>query len=66
MYFEDIGFRYLGPINGHDLGKLEDIFQIAKEQEGPILIHVLTKKGKVISQQKIIQMCFTALPNLIN
>ena len=46
MYFEDIGFRYLGPINGHDLGKLEDIFQIAKEQEGPILIHVLTKKGK--------------------
>ena len=46
MYFEDIGFRYLGPIKGHDLIKLEDIFQIAKEQEGPILIHVLTKKGK--------------------
>lgn len=46
MYFEDIGFRYLGPINGHNLGELEDIFQIAKEQEGPMLIHVLTKKGK--------------------
>ena len=46
MYFEDIGFRYLGPVDGHDLEKLEDIFQIAKEQEGPILVHVLTKKGK--------------------
>ena len=46
MYFEDIGFRYLGPVDGHNLEKLEDIFKISKEQEGPILIHVLTKKGK--------------------
>ncbi len=46
MYFEDIGFRYLGPVDGHDLEKLEDIFKICREQEGPILIHVLTKKGK--------------------
>ena len=46
MYFEDIGFRYLGPVDGHNLEKLEDIFKICKEQEGPILVHVLTKKGK--------------------
>ena len=46
MYFEDIGFRYLGPVDGHNLEKLEDILEIAKQQEGPILIHVLTKKGK--------------------
>ena len=46
MYFEDIGFRYLGPVDGHNLEKLEDILKISKEQEGPILIHVLTKKGK--------------------
>ncbi len=46
MYFEDIGFRYLGPVDGHNIEKLEDIFKITKEQEGPILIHVLTKKGK--------------------
>ena len=46
MYFEDIGFRYLGPVNGHNLEELENIFSIAKQQEGPILIHVLTKKGK--------------------
>ena len=46
MYFEDIGFRYLGPVDGHNLSELEDILKIYKEQEGPILIHVLTKKGK--------------------
>ncbi len=46
MYFEDIGFRYLGPVDGHNIEALEDILKISKEQEGPILIHVLTKKGK--------------------
>ena len=46
MYFEDIGFRYLGPVDGHNLESLESILEIAKEQEGPILLHVLTKKGK--------------------
>lgn len=46
MYFEDIGFRYLGPVDGHNLAELEDILKISKDQEGPILIHVLTKKGK--------------------
>ena len=46
MYFEDIGFRYLGPVDGHNIEKLEDIFKICKDQDGPILVHVLTKKGK--------------------
>lgn len=46
MYFEDIGFRYLGPVDGHNLEALENILKIAKTQQGPILIHVLTKKGK--------------------
>ena len=46
MYFEDIGFRYLGPVDGHNLEELEDILTICKHQEGPILVHVLTKKGK--------------------
>lgn len=46
MYFEDIGFRYLGPVDGHNIEELENILKIAKQQEGPILIHVLTKKGK--------------------
>ena len=46
MYFEDIGFRYLGPVDGHNIEELENIFKICSEQEGPILVHVLTKKGK--------------------
>lgn len=46
MYFEDIGFRYLGPVDGHNIEALEDILNICKYQEGPILVHILTKKGK--------------------
>ena len=46
MLFEDLGFRYLGPIDGHNISTLEEILKISKELEGPILIHVVTKKGK--------------------
>lgn len=46
MLFEDIGFRYLGPVDGHDIEKLENILKISKELDGPVLIHVVTKKGK--------------------
>ncbi|MBQ4155036.1 MAG: 1-deoxy-D-xylulose-5-phosphate synthase [Clostridia bacterium] len=44
--FEDMGFHYLGPVDGHDLKKLEQILNIAKEQKRPVLIHALTVKGK--------------------
>lgn len=46
MYFEDIGFTYLGPVDGHDIEKLESLLKKAKEHQGPVLVHVLTKKGK--------------------
>ena len=46
MYFEDIGFKYLGPIDGHNIEDMELIFKRAKELDEPVLIHVLTKKGK--------------------
>ena len=48
MLFEELGFCYLGPVDGHNIEKLEDIFRKAKIQskEGPVLVHVLTKKGK--------------------
>ncbi len=46
MYFEDIGFTYLGPVNGHDIEKLESILKQSKTITGPKLIHVITKKGK--------------------
>lgn len=46
MYFEDIGFTYFGPVDGNDIEKLDSILQLAKKQEGPVLVHVITKKGK--------------------
>ena len=46
MYFEDIGFTYLGPVDGHNLKKLEDILERSKKIKGPVLIHIITKKGK--------------------
>ena len=46
MYFEDIGFTYLGPVDGHNMEKLESILKTSKQVKGPVLIHVLTTKGK--------------------
>ena len=46
MFFEDIGFTYLGPVDGHNIEKLESILDMSKQVNGPVLIHVLTKKGK--------------------
>lgn len=46
MYFEDIGFTYFGPVDGNDIEKLESILQLAKQQDGPVLVHIITKKGK--------------------
>ena len=46
MYFEDIGFTYLGPVDGHDIEKLENLLNKSTELSGPVLIHIITKKGK--------------------
>ena len=46
MLFEALGFRYFGPINGHNIVKLVEIFRQVKDLNGPILIHVITEKGK--------------------
>lgn len=44
--FEDMGFSYLGPVDGHDVKKMTDILNYAKEKTGPVLLHVRTVKGK--------------------
>lgn len=44
--FEDMGFTYLGPVDGHDLTRLCDVLQWARELNGPVLLHVKTVKGK--------------------
>ena len=46
MFFEDIGFTYLGPVDGHNIEELERMLKVSKQLDGPVLIHVLTKKGK--------------------
>ncbi|MBR3722398.1 MAG: 1-deoxy-D-xylulose-5-phosphate synthase [Selenomonadaceae bacterium] len=44
--FDDLGFQYIGPLHGHDIAGLQTVFAKVKKIEGPILIHVITKKGK--------------------
>jgi 1-deoxy-D-xylulose-5-phosphate synthase len=46
MLFEALGFRYFGPVNGHNLHQLVKIFEQIKDLKGPILIHAITEKGK--------------------
>lgn len=45
-FFEDLGFYYVGPVDGHDVDELVKILRILKDHKGPKLLHVVTKKGK--------------------
>ena len=44
--FEELGFTYMGPIDGHDIGAMMRTFQAAHREGGPVLVHAVTKKGK--------------------
>ena len=46
VFFEELGMTYLGPVDGHDYDSLFDNLEYAKKTKGPILLHVITKKGK--------------------
>lgn len=46
MLFEDMGIKYLGPIDGHDIKELSKVLSMAKNFKDPVIIHVVTKKGK--------------------
>lgn len=46
IFFEELGFTYLGPVDGHNFEALFENISYAKKTEGPILLHVITKKGK--------------------
>lgn len=50
MLFEELGFRYFGPIDGHDLVTLRGWLERVKELKGPVLLHVLTEKGHGVPQ----------------
>lgn len=46
IFFEDLGFKYLGPIDGYDFALLERVLTYARDRNGPVLIHVVTEKGR--------------------
>lgn len=46
MLFENMGLTYLGPVDGHNIGQMIRVFHDAKRKQGPVLVHVLTQKGK--------------------
>jgi 1-deoxy-D-xylulose-5-phosphate synthase len=46
MLFEEMGFTYIGPVQGHDINNLADILENLKDMKGPVLLHIITKKGK--------------------
>ena len=46
MIWEELGFTYLGPVDGHDMSQLLDVLEAAKQSEKPVFIHALTVKGK--------------------
>lgn len=62
MLFEELGFRYFGPVDGHDLPGLRKILRDLKSQKGPILLHVFTEKGHGFAQAAEDPVTFHAPP----
>ncbi|MDD2217654.1 MAG: 1-deoxy-D-xylulose-5-phosphate synthase [Eubacteriales bacterium] len=46
IFFEEMGFKYLGPIDGHDVEEVTDALLLAKRVNGPVVVHTITQKGK--------------------
>jgi len=46
MLFEELGFSYFGPVDGHDIGRLVEVLENIKNLKGPVMLHIITKKGK--------------------
>ena len=46
MLFEDMGIKYIGPIDGHDINMMNEVFKKVKQIEGPVIIHTITQKGR--------------------
>jgi len=65
LFFEELGLKYIGPIDGHRLDYLIETFQNIKKLEGPILIHVITKKGKGYRPAEINPSRFHGVPPFV-
>lgn len=46
MLFEELGFKYIGPIDGHNIAVMKKYFKMVRETQGPVLLHVITRKGE--------------------
>jgi len=46
IFFETLGFTYLGPVDGHDIGALQEVLRQARDMDGPVLVHAVTRKGR--------------------
>ncbi len=53
VLFEELGFKYFGPIDGHDLQEVCESLELAKQTDGPVLLHVMTQKGKGYSKAEL-------------
>jgi len=61
VLFEEFGLRYYGPVDGHDIGELIRIFQFLKTLDRPVLLHVLTQKGRGFEPAEEMQKKFHGL-----
>ena len=50
--FEHLGFKYYGPVDGHNLEHLVEVFETAKQTPGPVIIHVITKRARDMNRRK--------------
>jgi 1-deoxy-D-xylulose-5-phosphate synthase len=61
LFFEELGFQYIGPIDGHDIDFMAKVFEHARALKGPVLLHVLTTKGKGYDPAEADQRTFHAV-----
>lgn len=65
MFFEEMGIIYLGPVDGSDINEMCRVFDEAKRVDGPVLVHVLTKKEQAMARLSVILPDFTGLSRLL-
>ena len=66
IVFEELGFTYIGPVDGHNLRQLTQTLTDATRRQGPVLLHVRTKKGRVTGQRKKIPPVSMVFPVLMS
>lgn len=62
--FEELGFHYIGPIDGHDLTQLLDVFAVVRDLEGPQFVHVVTQKGRGFSPAEVAPIQYHAITKI--